>query len=67
MRPASTFSNIQLSNSRVGNDETCDIFGAKKAGMHTFYMHTNCSPDYTGKYKATYIELEPLVNGIELP
>ena len=51
----------------VGNDETCDIFGAKKAGMHTFYMHTNCSPDYTGKHKATYIELEPLVNGIELP
>ena len=51
----------------VGNDEICDIFGAKKAGMHTFYMHTNCSPDYTGKYKATYIELEPMVNGIELP
>ena len=51
----------------VGNDEICDIFGAKKAGMNTFYMHTNCSPDYTGKYKATYIELEPMKNGILLP
>lgn len=51
----------------VGNDETCDIFGAKKAGMNTFYMHTNCSPDYTGTYKATYTELEPMENGITLP
>lgn len=51
----------------VGNDETCDVFGAKKAGMNTFYMHTNCSPEYTGKHRATYIEMEPLENGITLP
>ena len=51
----------------VGNDEVCDIFGAKKAGMNTFYMHTNCSPEYTGKHKATYIEMEPMKNGITLP
>ena len=43
----------------VGNDEICDIFGAKKAGMDTFYLHTNCSPEYTGKIKATYTVMEP--------
>lgn len=51
----------------VGNDEVCDIFGAKKAGMHTFYLHTNCSPEYTGKHQAVYHEMEPLLNGITLP
>lgn len=51
----------------VGNDETCDVFGAKKAGMDTFYLHTNCSPEYTGKVKATYTVLEPTESNMVLP
>ena len=52
----------------VGNDEICDIFGAKKAGMDTFYIHSNCSPEYTGKVKATYTVMDALDTGIvELP
>ena len=51
----------------VGNDEICDIFGAKKAGMDTFYLHTNCSPEYTGKIKATYTVMEPDEKNMILP
>ena len=51
----------------VGNDEICDIFGAKKAGMDTFYLHTNCSPEYTGKVKATYTVMEPTEETMILP
>ena len=51
----------------VGNDETCDVFGAKKAGMDTFYLHTNCSPEYTGKVKATYTVMEPTESNMVLP
>ncbi len=52
----------------VGNDEVCDIFGAKKAGMDTFYIHSNCSPEYTGKFKATYTAMDALETGtVELP
>lgn len=52
----------------VGNDEICDIFGAKKAGMDTFYIHSNCSPEYTGKVKATYTVMDALESGmVELP
>ena len=52
----------------VGNDEICDIFGAKKAGMDTFYIHSNCSPEYTGKVKATYTVMDAIDSGIvELP
>lgn len=52
----------------VGNDEICDIFGAKKAGMDTFYIHSNCSPEYTGKVPATYTAMDALETGeVELP
>ena len=52
----------------VGNDEICDIFGAKKAGMDTFYIHSNCSPEYTGKIKTTYTVMDALETGVvELP
>lgn len=52
----------------VGNDEICDIFGAKKAGMDTFYIHSNCSPEYTGKVKATYTVMNALETGnVQLP
>lgn len=38
----------------LGNDQTCDIAGAQKIGMDTWYVHTNCSPEYTEDIKATY-------------
>lgn len=28
----------------IGNDYTCDILGAKEAGLDAFYVHTNLSP-----------------------
>jgi len=52
----------------VGNDEICDIFGAREAGMDTFYIHSNCSPEYTGNVKATYTVMDALATGkVELP
>lgn len=42
----------------VGNDETCDIGGAHKAGLHGFYIHTKISPEYTGEGKAEYEVLD---------
>ena len=38
----------------LGNDQTCDILGAQAVGMDTWYVHTNCSPEYTEDVKATY-------------
>ncbi|MBQ3558522.1 MAG: HAD family hydrolase [Agathobacter sp.] len=38
----------------LGNDQTCDILGAQRVGMDTWYVHTNCSPEYTEDVKATY-------------
>lgn len=29
----------------IGNDLTCDIGGAQRAGLDTFYLHTGLSPD----------------------
>lgn len=29
----------------IGNDGTCDIAGAKGAGLHTLYIHSNLSPE----------------------
>lgn len=31
----------------VGNDMSCDVGGAKRAGFFAFYIHSNLSPDYT--------------------
>lgn len=28
----------------IGNDAICDIMGAKRAGLHTLYVHSNLSP-----------------------
>lgn len=39
----------------IGNDEICDIEGAQTVGLDTCYVHSNISPEYTGKVKATYI------------
>lgn len=38
----------------LGNDQECDILGAQGVGMDTWYVHTNCSPEYTEDVKATY-------------
>lgn len=52
----------------VGNDEVCDILGAKTVGMDTFYIHSNCSPEYTGKIKANYTVMDALETGeVKLP
>lgn len=42
----------------LGNDQTCDVLGAQGVGMDTWYVHTNCSPEYTESIKATYEFLE---------
>lgn len=42
----------------LGNDQSCDILGAQAVGMDTWYVHTNCSPEYTEDVKATYEYLE---------
>ena len=43
----------------LGNDQTCDILGAQGVGMDTWYVHTNCSPEYREDIKATYEFLIP--------
>ena len=45
----------------LGNDQTCDVLGAQGVGMDTWYVHTNCSPEYTKEIKATYEFLIPEV------
>lgn len=42
----------------IGNDAKCDIAGAKSAGMDTYYIHSNISPDCEGKPDATYCQME---------
>lgn len=29
----------------IGNDGSCDICGAKQAGLHTLYVRTDISPE----------------------
>lgn len=38
----------------LGNDQNCDVLGAQQMGMDTWYVHTNCSPEYRKDVKATY-------------
>ena len=42
----------------IGNDEVCDIAGAKGAGMDACYLHSNLSPEYTGTAGADYVQKE---------
>lgn len=42
----------------IGNDEICDIGGARLAGMDSIYLHTNLSPDYQGMCRATRMIME---------
>lgn len=44
----------------LGNDQSCDILGAQSVGLDTWYVHTNCSPEYTEEVKATYEFLDCL-------
>ena len=41
----------------IGNDSRCDIEGAKAAGLDTFYIHSNISPEVKdfSKIQSTYI------------
>lgn len=51
---------LQLDRSRtimIGNDKRCDIEGARAAGLSTFYIHSNISPevkDFTS-IESTYL------------
>lgn len=36
----------------IGNDAVSDIFGAKQAGLSTFYIHSNISPELTKEVEA---------------
>ncbi len=38
----------------IGNDPVCDIKGARRAGMDTFYIHSGISPKTDGKVDADY-------------
>lgn len=42
----------------IGNDPICDIAGAKKAGLDTYYIHSDISPDCTEDIDATYVQME---------
>lgn len=41
----------------IGNDERSDIAGAAKAGMDSFYIHSNISPECSGQVNATYVRM----------
>ena len=38
----------------IGNDSICDIYGASRLGMDTFYVHSNISPKGDSAENATY-------------
>lgn len=38
----------------IGNDESADIVGAKRAGMDSLYIHTAISPEEYGKTDPDY-------------
>lgn len=42
----------------IGNDWNSDINGAHAAGMDSFYIHSNISPEIGGELKATYSLME---------
>lgn len=39
----------------IGNDPIADVKGAREAGMDTFYIHSNISPEWKGDPDATYL------------
>lgn len=42
----------------IGNDAKSDIAGAKSAGMDTYYIHSNISPECEKKPDADYCQME---------
>lgn len=42
----------------IGNDAISDIAGAKAAGMDTYYIHSNISPECEKEPDATYCQME---------
>lgn len=41
----------------IGNDEKSDIAGATKAGMDSYYIHSNISPESSDIVNATYVQM----------
>ena len=62
-KPDLRFFNVMMEQERllpsrtlmIGNDPVCDIAGAKNAGLDTFYIHSNLSPDTPSLPEATYV------------
>ncbi len=42
----------------IGNDSNSDIKGASNAGMDSFYIHSNISPELKEEVSATYVLME---------
>ena len=42
----------------IGNDAVSDIKGAKEVGLHTFYIHSNISPDTEKKPDADHVLMQ---------
>lgn len=42
----------------IGNDEETDIVGAQRSGLSSLYIHTEISPERTGKIKADYCVMD---------
>lgn len=61
-KPDSRFYNVPIAKHglkpeetiMIGNDYTCDILGAQQVGLHTFYIHSNLSPDLEQEVASTH-------------
>lgn len=42
----------------IGNDVKSDIAGAAKVGMDSYYIHSNLSPECSGRADATYVQMD---------
>ena len=42
----------------IGNDAVSDIRGAKEVGLHTFYIHSNISPDISQRPDADHVLMQ---------
>lgn len=49
----------------IGNDYVCDILGAQQLGLHTFYIHSNLSPDLSEAVQSTYHLMEMDLKKVE--
>ena len=42
----------------IGNDVKSDIAGAEKAGIDSYYIHSNLSPECKDRINATYVQMD---------